>query len=60
MGELHRAHIITVSDETTTVTVEISVYSYIKIALANKIKDEERTALMSLYDLNEIMRTDKE
>ncbi|MBO5040417.1 MAG: DUF4982 domain-containing protein [Clostridia bacterium] len=58
MGKLHHAHVITVSDGTTTVTVEISVYSYIKIALDNNIKDEERTVLKALYDLNEATRID--
>ncbi|MBE6583248.1 MAG: hypothetical protein E7648_08325, partial [Ruminococcaceae bacterium] len=58
MCKLHHAHVITVSDGTTTVTVEISVYSYIKIALDNNIKDEERTVLKALYDLNEATRID--
>lgn len=58
MGELHKAHIITVSDETNTVLLEISVYSYIKIALNASIKDEEKAVLKALYDYNEAIRID--
>ncbi len=58
IGELHKAHIITVSDGTNTVTLEISVYSYIKIALNASIKDEEKAVLKALYDYNEATRID--
>ena len=58
MGELHTAHVITVSDGVTTVTIEISVYTYLRFAVDANLTDEEKDIIKALYDFNEAVRID--
>ncbi len=53
-GKYHVADEIVVSDGTNTITYKISVYTYIKVALASgTLTDSQTDVVKALYDLNE-------